>query len=163
MKSGSGSFKNVIPPVEVYSATGNPYKTSLSNLQKNTQAQSELNNKHGGSKRMNKSRKRYGERKSIGGKPNGATALRPTQIIIPQAPTGGTTPLGPNTGNGISASASQTLMNNHVNSQYDNEVVVPPVKKGGSLLKRLEKLAATRKKRTKRTKGGKTRNNKKKK
>ena len=163
MKSGSGSFKNVIPPVEVYSATGNPYKTSLSNLQKNTEAQSELNNKHGGSKHLRKSRKRNGERKSMGGKSNGATTLRPTQIIIPQAPTGGVRALGPNTGNGISASASQTLMNNYVNSQYDNQVDVLPIKKGGSLLKRLEKLAATRKKGTKRAKGGKTRNNKKKK
>jgi hypothetical protein len=162
MKSGSGSFKNVIPPVEVYSATGNPYKTSLSNLQKNTEAQNELNNKHGGSKRMNKSRKRNGERKSIGGKPNSADSVRPTQIIIPQAPTSGTMALGPNTGNSVSASLSQTLMNHHVSSQYDNEVVVPPIKKGGSLLKRLEKMA-TRKKRTKKTKGGKTRNNKKKK
>jgi hypothetical protein len=160
MKSGSGSFKNVIPPVEVYSDAGNPNGNALSNFQKNTQAQNELNNKHGGSKRLNNSRKRYGERKSIGG--------RPTQIIIPQAPTGGVPAFGPNTGNSVSASAAQILMNHHVNSQYDIDVS-EHVKKGGSLLKRLEKMATTRKKRTKGRKGrkggkgGKTRNNKKKK
>lgn len=144
----AGSFKNVIPPIAVYAGAGQPYKTSLSTLQKNITQQNDLNNTHGGSISKSRSRKRILERKSnyYGGSP--ASVDRPSEVIIPQAPTNGANPTGPNNGNAIAAGASETLMKHFVNSQFDSKVVVPPIPQTGGrtvpLLKRLERLTKKR-------------------
>jgi hypothetical protein len=115
------TLTNVIPPVKVYAGVGNPHQTTLALLQKNIDAQNALNNKHGGGQ-------------------------RPTHMVVPQAPTLGVNPFSPNTGNSIAAQSSESLLKQHVNSQFDNDVVVPPVptsQKGGvrpSLLERIKKL-----------------------
>ena len=161
----AGSLKNVIPPIAVYENVGNPGKASLSALQKNIHTQNELNKTHGGSKSKSRPRNRSVERKRryYGGKP--ASLERPTEMVVPQAPTNGASPTGPNTGNSIAAAASETLLNHSVNSQYDSKVEVPPIPKSQSggrrmpLLKRLERLTR-RKKYSKRNKG-RTRRNKK--
>ena len=138
----SGSFENVVPPVRVYAGAGEPYKTSLSNIQSNISQQSKLNKTHGGSK--------YKKRRG------GAPASRPTQQVIPQAPSVGGDSPSPDDANSISASAAQTLMNHYVRSEYDSDVVVPPVPQtGGSLLQKLEKLTR------KHVKGGRKKINKK--
>ena len=165
----AGSLKNVIPPIAAYAGTGQPYKTSLSNLQNNIKQHNELNNKHGGSKSPSPIKKRNGERKNTkvfyrGGaapSPSPASVERPTEMIIPQAPTSGASAPGPHTGNSVAAGASQAMMNHFVNSEYDNKVVVPPVPKsqnGGqplSLLKRLERMTKNKKTRTRKSKHGK--------
>lgn len=176
----AGSLKNVIPPIAVYGNVGNPGKSSLSALQKNIHQQNELNKTHGGSKSRSRYRKPTVERKRryYGGKPASlepaslepashepASLERPTEMVVPQAPTNGASPTGPNSGNSTAAGASETLLKHSVNSQYDNLVEVPPIPKsqsGGSrmpLLKRLERLTR-RKKYSKRNKG-RTRRNKK--
>ena len=186
----AGSLKNVIPPIAVYGNVGNPGKASLSALQKNIHQQNELNKTHGGSKSRSRSRKPTVERKRryYGGKPASlepasleptslepasleptslepASLERPTEMVVPQAPTNGASPTGPNSGNSVAAGASETLLKHSVNSQYDSLVEVPPIPKsqsGGSrmpLLKRLERLTR-RKKYSKRNKG-RTRRNKK--
>tara|TARA_B110000858_G_scaffold66835_1_gene77666 strand:- start:743 stop:1297 length:555 start_codon:yes stop_codon:yes gene_type:complete len=176
----AASFKNVIPPIAVYENVGNPGKASLSALQENIHTQNKLNKTHGGSKSRFRSRKTTIERKRryYGGKPASlepaslepaslepASLERPTEMVVPQAPTNGASPTGPNTGNSIAAAASETLLNHSVNSQYDSKVEVPLIPKSQSggrrmpLLKRLERLTR-RKKYSKRNKG-KTRRNKK--
>lgn len=166
----AGSLKNVIPPIAVYGNVGNPGKASLSALQKNIHQQNELNKTHGGSKSRSRSRKPTVERKRryYGGKPASlepASHERPNEMVVPQAPTNGASPTGPNSGNSVAAGASETLLKHSVNSQYDSLVEVPPIPKsqsGGSrmpLLKRLERLTR-RKKYSKRNKG-RTRRNKK--
>ena len=166
----AGSLKNVIPPIPVYANVGNPHKASLSALQKNIHLQNQLNKTHGGSKSRPHSKKQSVERKRLyyGGKSHSlqpGSLERPTEIVVPQAPTNGAIPTGPNTGNSIAARASETLLRHSANSQYDIEVEVPPIPKsqlGGRrmpLIKRLERLTK-RKKNTKRNKG-KTRRNKK--
>ena len=147
----AGSFKNVIPPIAVYAGTGQPFKTSLSNLQKNIAQQNQLNKTHGGSISKGRSRNKNVERKKNlkGGNP--ASVDRPSEIIIPQAPTNGANPSGPNGGNVIAKGASETLMKHFVNYKYDNDVVLAPIPKsqtGGKampLLKRLERLTRKRK------------------
>ena len=111
-------LKNVIPPIKVYAGIGNPYKSSYKSFTDNVNQQAELNNKHGG---------------------------RPSELIVPQAPTSGMLPQGPSDGNSLIAAASKTLLDSHVNSQYDSEVKVPPIPmqsglQGGSLMQRLEML-----------------------
>ena len=171
----AGSLKNVIPPIAVYGNVGNPGKASLSALQKNIQTQNELNKTHGGSKSRSRSRKPSVERKRryYGGKPTSlepaslepASHERPTEMVVPQAPTNGASPTGPNSGNSVTAGASETLLKHSVNSQYDSLVEVAPIPKSQSggrrmpLLKRLERLTR-RKKYSKRNKG-RTRRNKK--
>ncbi len=147
----AGSFKNVIPPISVYAGTGQPFKTSLSNLQKNIQQQNELNKTHGGSISKGRFKNKNVERKKSlkGGDP--ASLDRPADIIIPQAPTNGANPSGPNGGNVIAKGASETLMKHFVNSKFDNDVVLAPIPKSQSggkaipLLKRLERLTRKRK------------------
>ena len=127
-------LKNVIPPIKVYAGLGNPYKSSYKSFTDNVNQQAELNNKHGG---------------------------RPSELIIPQAPTSGMLPQGPTNGNSLIAAASKTLLDSHVNSQYDSEVKVPPIPRqsglqGGSLMQRLEMLfkktqKANKNKKTKKT------------
>jgi hypothetical protein len=155
----SGSLNNVVPPVALYASAGNPYKSSLSTIQNNIKSQNALNNKHGGSKPNRKSRKGIKERKR-GGSPASVTSTpRPTQIVIPQAPTGGMSAQGPTTGNSMSSAGAETLIKHFVNSQYDSKVVVPPVpQSGGSLIKRLQRLTRKVRKGGKK-RGGKTRRN----
>ena len=169
----AGSLKNVIPPIAVYQNVGNPGKASLSALQKNIHMQNQLNKTHGGSKSRSRSGKPTVERKRryYGGRPlslEPASHERPTEMIVPQAPTNGANPIGPNTGNFIAAAASETLLKHHVNSQYDSLVEVPKSQSGGRqipLLKRLERLTRRKKypKRNKcRTRRNKKQNHKKK-
>ena len=150
MSSNQNDLKNVVPPIAVYHGVGNPYKTSLTEMQNNSKNQNDLNNKHGGkaykNRRKNKKRVRFG----------GATtsSTRPQQMVIPQAPTGGVQAQGPITANDMSAHSSQTLMNHYVNSQYDNKVVVPPIPQSGgtNLLHRLERLVKDSKRKTRKLK-----------
>ena len=165
----SGSLKNVIPPIAAYAETGQPYKTSLSNLQNNIQEQNRLNTTHGGSKSPSHIKKRNGERKNTkvfyrGGappSPSPASVKRPTEMIIPQAPSFGASAPGPHTGNSVAAGASQAMMNHFVNSQYDSKVVLPPVPRsqnGGkplSLLKRLERMTRSKRAKTRKSNQGK--------
>ena len=161
MTNSSLDFTNVLPAVEVYAGVGNPYQTSLANYQKNIKSQADLNNKHGGSifsKRPKRSRRRERKRVHWGGVSSN-TDSRPTELVVPQAPTGGMQPQGPTTGNTISTGANKTLLASFVNSQFDNEVVVPPIpppppstQNGGSLIKRLERLVESNKKTRKRYK-----------
>lgn len=171
----AGSLKNVIPPIAVYGNVGNPGKASLSALQKNIHTQNELNKTHGGSKSRSRSRKTTIERKRIyyGGKPASlepaslepALHERATEMVVPQAPTNGASPTGPNSGNSVAAGTSETLLKHSVNSQYDSLVEVAPIPKtqsGGRrmpLLKRLERL--TRRKKYSKRNNGRTRRNKK--
>lgn len=156
----AGSFNNIIPPIPVYGGVGHPFKTSLSNLQNNIDQQNKLNNKHGGSKRQPKfkSKSRERRRRYYGGEPASVNE-RPTEIVVPQAPTTGSNHPSPQTGNSIAANASETLLKHSVNSEYDSDVVVPAIPKsqqGGRkgkytpLLKRLEQLTRKRIKKGKR-------------
>lgn len=158
----------VIPPVEVYAGVGNPYETSLTAFQKNIKGQTELNNKHGGSpyvRKGYKSKKRERKRVHWGGVSSN-TDTRPSQLVVPQAPTGGMESQGPVDGNDISTNASKTMLNSHVNAIFDSLVKVPAipsppptVQDGGSLLYRLGKL--NKKMKTRKTKKGKGKKGKK--
>lgn len=145
-----------IPPVETYGHTGNPYKFVYDSFQTNTSKQNSLNNKHGGAKNNTPSKKRviYG---------GDADSL----ITIPQAPTLGGIPAGPNTGNHLAKIASELLVNGKAQSQYDSLVGQKVGQKGGTLKSKLKGLLGRKKKRNtkrnnkkKKIKGKHTKNNK---
>ena len=154
-----GSLNNVVPPVLLYASAGNPFKSSLSTLQNNIKSHNDMNNKHGGYKTKRRIRKTIKERKKGGASTNPNTSVSSTQIVVPQAPTFGMSSQGPNTGNSMTTASASTLLKHFVNSQYDSEVVVPPVPhSGGSLLKRLHQLTKKGRKGGKKRRG-KTRRN----
>lgn len=144
-------FNNIIPPVETYGHAGHPYKFVYESFQKNIARQNSLNNKHGGAKFNTPGKKRV----RYGGDADSST------ITVPQAPTLGGIPAGPNTGNHLAKIASQLLVNGKAQAQYDSLVG----QKGGTLKSKLEGLLDKKRKRaTKRNlkrkkqkrKGGKT-------
>jgi hypothetical protein len=134
-----------IPPVETYGHTGNPYKFVYDSFQTNTAKQNTLNTKHGGAKNNTPSKKRviYG---------GDADSL----ITIPQAPTLGGIPAGPNTGNHLAKIASELLVNGKAQSQYDSLVG----QKGGTLKSKLKGLLGRKKKRNTKRNNKKKRNTK---
>ena len=125
------NFNSIIPPVETYGHTGNPYKFTYDSFLNNTAKQNSLNTTHGGAKNNTPSKKRliYG---------GDADSL----ITIPQAHTLGGIPAGPNTGNHLAKIASELLVNGKAQSQYDSLVG----QKGGTLKSKLKGLLSRKKK-----------------
>ena len=112
---------SVIPPVQLYQGSGQPYKTANQTQINNRSAHNSLNNKYGGNSQ---------------------------RITVPQAPTGGMIAAGPHTGNSLTTAMSQTLVNSHAQRQYDNLAgkSAPTSQSGGSLLRRLERLTKSKSK-----------------
>jgi hypothetical protein len=136
------NFDDVVPPVETYGHTGNPYKSVLETLKQNIETQNKLNTTHGGKKKKKTQRKKKKKKKKTQRK----RVYKGGSIVIPQAPTTGSKPFGPNTGNNLAKNVSQTLINLAEQSKYDNQVDIdnnsnsPTNQSGGSLKSRLKQL-----------------------
>ena len=128
-------FNNLVPPVEVYGHTGNPFKSINEYIQKGIETQNNMNIKHGGMGMMNKTRRHRRLRIHHGGEP-----IPNNSVVIPQAPVMGGMKSGPNTGNHLSQIASQLLANSVEQAKYDNQVQEPTVQTGGSLKTKLERM-----------------------
>lgn len=150
-------FTTVVPPVETYGHTGNPYKSVLQTLQSNIKNQNDLNTKHGGKKKSRRKYKKTKKRKSNIKRKRKTKRKRSLKggnvsknaIVIPQAPTAGAKPFSPNTGNALAKNVSQTLVNLAEQSKYDNQVDIDEgsstqsqsqSQSGGSLKSKLKQL-----------------------
>ena len=126
-------FSNVLPPVALFKGAGNPYQTAFQTQIQNRTTQNNLVNTHGG------------KRKLRGG--------NNSDIVVPQAPTAGMIPAGPNTASAMTNKLAGILVNAYNDSQYDSAVQTGGLSsrrsRSKSLIKRLRKLANTKTKRSK--------------
>ena len=136
-KSPKLQSSSVLPGVKTFgyfNGSQSPGQSAL-NLQKHeNNQQNDLNKKHSG----------------------GGKSMR---VIVPQASTNGMSQVTPNNGNANSVKGASTLLQNHANAEFDNQVGKNPTQTGGK--KRKYKKKRSGKKRSGKRRTGKKRSGKK--
>ena len=140
-KSPKLQTSSVLPPVKTYGFFNGSQTAGQSaiNLQKHeNNQQNDLNQKHSG----------------------GGKSMR---VIVPQASTNGMTQVTPNNGNANSVKGASTLLQNHANAEFDNQVGKNPTQTGGKKRKSKKKRTGKRKSNKRKSKKRKSKKRKSKK